>query len=127
MHKDQQYIVPLSSVGLKDIGIAGGKNASLGEMLQHLVPLGIRVPDGFVITVNAYRHFITSNQLDKAIADRVAEIDYDSIESLRRAGLQIRSLIRNARFPKELSQEIILAYKNLSAQYNQELTDVAVR
>ena len=127
MNKDLEFIVPLSCVGLKDIAIAGGKNASLGEMLQHLVPLGIRVPDGFVITVDAFRHFITSNQLDKAIADRMAEIDFDSIESLRRIGLQIRSLIRNARFPKELSEEIIRAYKNLSAQYSQELTDVAVR
>ncbi len=121
------YILPLSSVGLKDISIAGGKNASLGEMLQHLKPLGVLVPDGFVITVDAFHHFITVNELDKAIRERLTEIDYDNIESLRRTGLQIRSMIRNARFPKELSEAIIKAYTDLSSQYAQEATDVAVR
>lgn len=52
------YILPLRKVGLSDIGIAGGKNASLGEMITNLAGLGIRIPDGFVITVHAYREFI---------------------------------------------------------------------
>lgn len=124
---DNKYIIPLSRVGLKDIAVAGGKNASLGEMLQHLVPLGVNIPDGFVITVSAFRHFIGSNELDKQIADRISEIDYNNIESLRRSGLQIRSIIRNARFPKELSEEIIEAYTKLSEKYGQDATDVAVR
>jgi pyruvate, water dikinase len=120
-------IRPLNRVGISDIDLVGGKNASLGEMLQHLTPLGVNVPDGFVITVNAYRYFISSNELDKKIEERIAEIDYNNIESLRRAGLQIRSNIRNARFPKELSEAIIEAYIELSKQYDQESTDVAVR
>ena len=117
----------LNEVGIHDIQLVGGKNASLGEMLQHLAPLGVNVPGGFVITVDAYRHFIATNELDKKIEERVAGIDYNNIESLRRAGLEIRNWIRNARFPKELSQAIIEAYHALSKEYDQEATDVAVR
>lgn len=123
-----KFILPLSGVGLNDIAVAGGKNASLGEMLQHLRPLGVAVPDGFVITVAAYRHFMESNALLIAgIRQRLGEIDYNSVESLRRAGLQIRSSIRNARFPKELGIAIIEAYTELSKRYDQDNTDVAVR
>src|SRR5207249_3469095 len=103
-------ILPLNEVGINDVDIAGGKNASLGEMLQHLMPLGVNIPDGFVITVNAYRKFIEFNQLDAAIHDFIKGIDFDNLESLRRGGLQIRQLIRNSRFPHELSVEIIEAY-----------------
>ncbi|HTH30373.1 MAG TPA: PEP/pyruvate-binding domain-containing protein, partial [Lacibacter sp.] len=127
MNIKAKFIVPLSSVGLKDIEIAGGKNASLGEMLQHLVPLGIRVPDGFVITVEAFRYFMTAGNLQQQIQERLSEIDYDNVESLRRAGLQIRSMIRNARVPAHLVEEIIEAYYKLSDQYQQLTTDVAVR
>jgi len=125
--KHLSCILPLNEVGIHDIEIAGGKNASLGEMLQHLTPLGVNIPDGFVITVNAYRKFIEINQLDAAIHEYVKGIDFDNLESLRRGGLQIRQLIRNSRFPHELSEEIIEAYYKLSDKYQQLTTDVAVR
>src|SRR5215204_3339069 len=120
-------IVQLNQVGIKDINLVGGKNASLGEMLQNLTKIGVNIPDGFVITVNAYQEFIRYNNLDEKIRGFVKQIDYSSVESLRRAGLQIRNLIRNGRFPSTLSQEIIDAYKELSAKYGQDVTDVAVR
>jgi pyruvate, water dikinase len=122
-----KHIVPLSEVGIRDVDWVGGKNASLGEMIQHLSPLGISIPDGFVITVQAYRDFIKANELDTYIQEKLAEIDFNQIESLRRVGLQIRSTIRNSRFPHELSLEIITAYHKLSEQYQQADTDVAVR
>lgn len=121
------YILPLSEVGLDDISIAGGKNASLGEMINHLSAAGIRIPNGFVITVHAYFKFIAFNGLDEHIRARMKEINYDNVESLRRAGLQIRNLIRNARFPHDLGDEIIEAYYRLSDGYGQLNTDVAVR
>ncbi|HZK65367.1 MAG TPA: phosphoenolpyruvate synthase, partial [Puia sp.] len=124
---DNTNIKLLTEVGINDIDTVGGKNASLGEMLQHLTPLGVNVPDGFVITADAYRYFINSNGLDSKIAERIAGIDYDNIETLRREGLQIRNIIRNARFPKDLSEAIIDAYATLSGKYGQEETDVAVR
>src|SRR5688572_15535233 len=125
--KQDNLIMSLHEVGINDVEIVGGKNASLGEMLQHLSQLGINIPGGFVITVNAYRHFIAFNKLDQIISDRIGEVDYNNIESLRRAGLQVRNLIRNSKFPSELSSLIINAYHQLSKLYSQEGTDVAVR
>ncbi|HTI10406.1 MAG TPA: phosphoenolpyruvate synthase [Puia sp.] len=121
------YILPLRKVGLSDIGIAGGKNASLGEMITNLDGLGIRIPDGFVITVHAYREFIDAGGLEAEIKRLVGTINFESVESLRRAGLQIRQLIRNSKFPSPLSAAIIEAYHQLSQQYGQSDTDVAVR
>lgn len=124
---NSQYILPLGKVGIEDINLVGGKNASLGEMLQHLAKIGIKIPDGFVITTHAYNEFIRHNNLISKIKALVEEIDYNQVESLRRAGLSVRNLVRNARFPSHLSQEIIDAYAALSAQYGQDITDVAVR
>ncbi|MCF8330697.1 MAG: phosphoenolpyruvate synthase [Crocinitomicaceae bacterium] len=121
------YTLPLKLVGINDIPLVGGKNASLGEMLQHLTALGVNIPDGFVITVDAYYEFIHFNELDKKIKDIVNAIDYDEIESLRRGGMQVRQLISNGRFPKNMSEQIIASYETLSQLYNQDYTDVAVR
>jgi pyruvate, water dikinase len=120
-------ILLLSAVGISDLPMVGGKNASLGEMIQNLQELGVNIPDGFVITVNAYKEFLLFNDLENKIRSRLEEINYDNVESLRRAGLEIRSIIRNGRFPHELSEEIIEAYYRLSDNYHQLTTDVAVR
>ncbi|HRH59297.1 MAG TPA: phosphoenolpyruvate synthase [Chitinophagaceae bacterium] len=121
------YTLPLNQVGINDIDRVGGKNASLGEMLQNLTALGIQIPNGFVITVAAYRKFVEHNNLEATIKQIINTINYDNIESLRRGGLQVRQLLKNSRFPKELSEEIIEAYYKLSATYDQDATDVAVR
>lgn len=121
------YILNLKEVGLDDIEIAGGKNASLGEMINNLSQLGIRIPGGFVITVAAYRKFIAVNKLEEEIHRHIGSIDFNNVESLRRAGLQIRQLIRNSKFPPELSSVIIEQYRSLSREYSLPDTDVAVR
>lgn len=120
-------ILLLEQVGINDIELVGGKNASLGEMLQNLTQLGVNIPGGFVITVNAYNSFIAFNNLQDEIKKLVKAIDHENVESLRRAGLQVRNLIRNSKFPPELSAEIIEAYYTLSKKYDQPTTDVAVR
>ncbi len=124
---EEKFILGLDQAGIEDIARVGGKNASLGEMIRHLSILGIRIPAGFIITVDAYQVFISENQLEDKISALISEIDYQNMESLRRAGLQIRNLIRNSKFPPELSKKIIDAYYTLSAEYGQEATDVAVR
>lgn len=121
------FILDLNKAGIKDIEQVGGKNASLGEMLQNLTELGIKIPGGFIITVNAYREFIKYNKLEKQIQKIINNINFDEIESLRRGGLNTRQLLKNSKFPKELSQEIINKYYELSQNYNQNMTDVAVR
>ncbi len=121
------FLANLHEVELSDLDKVGGKNASLGEMLQNLTKLGIRIPGGFIITVSAYQHFIRENNLDESIHSIINNITFDDIESLRRGGLQIRQLIKNSKFPQELSKMIIAKYYELSKLYDQEETDVAVR
>lgn len=122
-----KFIVELSQVGIDDIETVGGKNASLGEMIQNLSSLGINIPNGFVVTVAAYREFLRYNNLESTIRHIINSIDHQNIESLRRGGQQVRLLLQNGRFPKEMSELIIKAYEKLSSDYHQEFTDVAVR
>lgn len=123
----KSIIVPLQEVGIYDIERVGGKNASLGEMLANLGGLGIAIPGGFVITVDGYREFLGYNKLEMQIRELVQSINHENIESLRRCGMKVRQLIRNSKFPPSLSEQIIQAYYDLSALYNQTETDVAVR
>lgn len=124
---NNKFILELSEVGINDIETVGGKNASLGEMIQNLTSLGINIPNGFVVTVAAYREFLEYNHLESTISHIINSIDHGNIESLRRGGQQVRMLLKNGRFPKEMSEVIIKAYEKLSSDYNQEYTDVAVR
>lgn len=124
---NNKFILELSQVGINDIETVGGKNASLGEMIQNLTSLGINIPNGFVVTVAAYREFLEYNHLESTISHIINSIDHGNIESLRRGGQQVRMLLKNGRFPKEMSEVIIKAYEKLSSDYNQEYTDVAVR
>lgn len=122
-----KYTVKLDRVGLNDISLVGGKNASLGEMLQNLSSLGIRIPGGFALTVDAYHDFLDHNGLKDKIRGIINSIDYDNIESLRRSGNQVRQLIRDGHFPEVMSEEILESYRELSETYVQQHTDVAVR
>lgn len=121
------FIIGLNKVGIDNISLVGGKNASLGEMIQHLAAVGINIPNGFVITVDAYKAFLEFNNLESVIKHIINSIDVNDIESLRKGGQQVRLLIENGRFPKSMSEIIIDAYCALSKDYRQEYTDVAVR
>ena len=121
------YTLPFSGIKMTDILQVGGKNASLGEMIQNLKPLGIDVPDGFAITVDAYNYFIEYNKLNDSIYEIVGKTNVDDLVDLRRNGLKVRQLIREGKFPNDMSEAILKAYKDLSLQYGLELTDVAVR
>jgi pyruvate, water dikinase len=123
----QQFTIGLDEVGLHSLSIVGGKNASLGEMIQNLTPLGIHVPYGFAITVEAYRQFLLHNNLDKQIQQIISKIDMDNLITLRKGAMQVRQLIRNGEFPEEMEDEIKGRYVSLSLRYGQEATDVAVR
>jgi pyruvate,water dikinase len=122
-----QYTLELHQVTLEDLNLVGGKNASLGEMIRNLDALGISIPLGFAITVDAYWEFLKYNKLDERIRKATEGIDMNNLISLRKGGTQIRQMIRNGKFPKKLEQEIIDRYKQLSSRYNQDATDVAVR
>jgi len=123
----EPYLKWLHEVELSDIETVGGKNASLGEMIQNLGKLGVDVPGGYVVTVAAYKAFIEHNVLDQKIRDIVAGLDVDDIENIRRTGLAVRTLVKNGKFPEEVWKGIMQRYDEMSQKYGQEATDVAVR
>ena len=115
--KNEKLILKLEEAGIADIEIVGGKNASLGEMIQHLSQLGVRIPSGFIITVKSYQEFVAFNNLESEIARITTAIDTDSIEDLRRGGSEVRKLILNGAFPEKLIDELKIAYHELSNYY----------
>ena len=117
----------LNQVNLNDKNIAGGKNASLGEMIQNIKKLKIRVPDGFIVSTLGYIEFLQYNDLENEISQIIDHLDYQDHINLKRSGLKIRTLIENGEFPEELEKGIIDYYRKLSQKYNSEMIDVAVR
>src|SRR5579872_3169479 len=101
-----RYILPLSAVGMADTAAVGGKNASLGEMMQHLREMEIAVPDGFATTADAYRLFIRENKLGPLIQKHLDRWKANR-ESLEQCGKSIRSAIGGGTIPDELAQEIL--------------------
>lgn len=112
---------------IKNIPQVGGKNASLGEMYAKLVKKGIRIPNGFAITAEAYREFLTANGLDIKIKEALEGLDTKDLAGLQRRGWEIRGLLLNASLPELLKKDISLAYKKLSQEFGSKDTDVAVR
>jgi len=119
-------VVPLTEVGLRDVAQVGGKNASLGEMLQQLAPKGIRVPLGFATTAHAYRQFIAAAGLEEKLREIFKDLDIEDVRNLRERGKAARTLILQTPFPPELEQAIAKAYQELCERYGPD-TDVAVR
>jgi pyruvate,water dikinase len=113
-------------IGLYDLPLVGGKNASLGEMIGNLSDLGIKVPGGFAVTAEAYRYFLRETGLDKEIIHLLADLDTDNMDSLTTIGHQVRRAIRHAVLPDGLEQSIRTAYAQMEQQYGLEC-DVAVR
>lgn len=114
------------SIGMDDVPTVGGKNASLGEMRRALTPLGIRTPDGFATTAEAYREFLGAGRLEAVIADALRDLDVDDIERLQSAGWRVRSAILASSLPDALVRDISEAYQRLEVQYGANC-DVAVR
>ena len=125
--KTKVYTLKLNEASLSDIEFVGGKNASLGEMLKNLSEQGIMIPGGFIITAGAYYQFIAYNDLDISIKNIIESTDVNDIKQLNRCGAAIRKLIQNGAFPVDMQKEIMTAYHNLSLEYGEEHTDVAVR
>jgi pyruvate,water dikinase len=109
---------------MADLPLVGGKNASLGEMLRELSPLGIRVPDGFAITADAYRDFLASAGLVERIDALLADLDPQDIPRLRQCGSAVRHAILAADLPSDLAEQIGDAYARLSGG---DFIGVAVR
>jgi pyruvate, water dikinase len=114
------------TVGMDDVAVVGGKNASLGELRRALTPLGIRTPDGFATTADAYRAFLRDAHLGEVIADALAHVDVDDLEQLQGAGVRVRSAMLAASLPEWLTGPIVDGYHRMEATYGTNC-DVAVR
>ncbi len=126
MSVDQQYIRWLDTLDSNDVVSVGGKNASLGEMLQALAAEGIRVPHGFATTADAYREFLDHNELTPRIRSQLDALE-DTPEALQKTGRAIRRLLAKAEFPAHVRQAIEDGYQRLCSLYETEEVDVAVR
>jgi pyruvate,water dikinase len=111
---------------MADLDKVGGKNASLGEMIGGLAAAGIRVPDGFATTADAFREFLSANGLEKRIAERLRTLDPRDVKALAACGKEIRSWILKSPFPKELEKEIRSKYQELTKTTSSD-TSFAVR
>ncbi len=121
-----RYIKWFREIGMDDLPLVGGKNASLGEMFQALSPKGINIPGGFAITVDAYWDILEHNELRERIMEILEGLDTSDTEDLAARGKKVRDLIYYSDFPRQLTQEIEESYKELCQEYGQD-TDVAVR
>lgn len=124
--KECAFVLPFSEVGIEDVPLVGGKNASLGEMIQQLTARGVKVPMGFATTAYAYRYFIQTSGIEGKLRQIFARLDVDDLTSLRDCGQQARSLILQTPFPESLKAAIVEAYEILCKDYPHEI-EVAVR
>jgi pyruvate,water dikinase len=110
----------------KDVGLVGGKNSSLGEMVRSLAPKGIRVPPGFATTAETFRRFLAANALDTVIAGHLAA-EAEGRASLAETGQAIRAAIAAGRWPDAARDDIVAAYRALGERVGQANPAVAVR
>jgi pyruvate, water dikinase len=119
------YIKSFKHLSADDVASVGGKNASLGEMINTLSPLGIEVPDGFAITVDAYLEFLDANALGPILQNLLDQLDRQSLSNLAEIGEQCRAFILNAKFPESTGKAIKQSYAELTSQ--KVIKSVAVR
>ncbi len=120
-------IMPFENIRLNDLAAVGGKNASLGEMISQLGNMGIAVPTGFAITVEAYQQFLVDNQLNAKIIQELAKVKVNNILSLKKASDQIQKMILKAKFSKTFHAEIEAAYNDLLKRLKNKKVSFAVR
>ncbi|KGO95081.1 phosphoenolpyruvate synthase [Flavobacterium subsaxonicum] len=120
----ENFIKQFNETAITDIALVGGKNASLGEMYNNLAPKGLNIPEGFAVTVAAYKYFITYNNLQLRLKEFMAGLERETFSNLNETGQKARKLIMDAKFPSELDRAITHAYDTTFAHVDQE---VAVR
>lgn len=118
------YIRSFSGIGLADISVVGGKNASLGELYSRLSSLEIKVPEGFAVTAAAFRFFIRENKLVYPLKQVLATLNTATYDNLEAIGAACRNLLLTATLPDALQKEILAAYRTMT---DAGIISVAVR
>jgi pyruvate,water dikinase len=116
--RENALVLWFEEVGIADIPLVGGKNASLGEMIQQLSSKGVNVPTGFATTAYAFRYFIERAGLEEKLRQLFSDLDVEDMINLRERGRQARSLVLHTPFPAELEEAITQAYLKLCERYN---------
>ncbi|MEO5610321.1 MAG: phosphoenolpyruvate synthase, partial [Ornithinibacter sp.] len=111
-----------ADIGLGDVERVGGKNASLGEMVQHLTKAGVQVPNGFATTAQAYRTFLSHEGLAERINAMLDDLDVDDTRELSRVGADIRDAVERQPFPADLEADIGAAYDRLVEEAGGEVS-----
>ena len=125
MEKENKFVLWFDEIGIKDVGLVGGKNASLGEMYRTLVSEGVNVPGGFAITAYAYRYLIKKKGIENKIVEILSDLNVHDLRNLQDKGKRIRRIISSAEFPEELEEAILEAYHKMLKE-DKDMT-VAVR
>ena len=121
-----QNIKWFNEIGIEDVAEVGGKNASLGEMYQNLTSEGVRVPNGFAVTSDAYIHILDANGAWEKLHLALDTLDVNSVDALQKAGKECREIVYNCTLPEDLQADILDAYAKLKEEYGEELS-LAVR
>jgi pyruvate,water dikinase len=122
----EEFVIWFENLGIKDRPQAGGKNASLGEMISTLSEKGIKVPEGFAVSADAYRFFLEKSGLSKEITELMSRFDQGKIP-LSKAGAAVRRLILKASFPTDIQESILHSYRELGVRLKIKDPAVAVR
>lgn len=120
------YILPFADLSAKDVALVGGKNASLGEMIHHLSPMGVHVPDGFALSTKAYYTFLSDNKLTEALQSKLNELNTQSLDNLGTISAACKALIMKGTFSENLREQLRHAYHHLCNKYGAAIS-VAVR
>ena len=126
MNRKKRFILWFDELGIEDVPLVGGKNASLGEMYRNLTKKGVKIPNGFAVTAAAYNYLLDKAGIRNEIKSILKGLNTSNMKNLSDRGKKVRETILKAEFPKEIRDEIINSYMKLCRQYGQN-TDVAVR
>jgi len=121
-----KFIRFFEEIGIEDVPLVGGKNASLGEMFQKLSEKGVRIPNGFAITAEAYIHMLEASGAFEALHKELDDLEPDDVVALARKGKRAREIVYGAGLPDDLATEIVDAYRKLQEEYGEEVS-LAVR
>lgn len=110
------FIIPFEKIDLTNLPEAGGKNASLGEMINKLKRLGIKVPEGFAITATAYKHFLQYNKIEDKLKKLLDKIDAKTLNNLSGIAKQCREIVTQATLPEDVKKAILQSYTSMVAE-----------
>ena len=123
---EEVFIKWFEELKIGDVPLVGGKNASLGEMIQNLSKKGVAVPSGFAITAYAYKYMIEKAGIDIKIREILSDLNTHDVRNIAERGEKIRNLIKKTPIPPELEEDIRKHYREMENRYGKNV-DVAVR